>query len=68
MMNRLSHMLPPGGTNGQPHDDAPNGFAVNPFMMGAAPWQVQIYQAAFLQAQKQVEASQDEWPLAEWCD
>ena len=42
------------------------GFTVNPFVAQFNPsWQIQIYQAAFLQAQKAV-AEEDGWPMAEW--
>lgn len=43
-------------------------FALNPLVPQAAPWQMQIYQAAFMQAQQAVEAEEREnaWPLAEW--
>jgi hypothetical protein len=43
------------------------GFMVNPFAPSNPFWQMQIYQAAFLQAQKAVEEQRDEdWPMAEW--
>jgi hypothetical protein len=42
------------------------GFTVNPFAPAGPCWQMQIYQAAFLQAQKAVEDEMNEWPLAEW--
>jgi hypothetical protein len=42
------------------------GFTVNPFAPSSPTWQMQIYQAAFLQAQKALEEENDDWPLAEW--
>ena len=43
------------------------GFALNPFgPTSAASWHAQIYQAAFLQAQKEIEEDEDGWPMAEW--
>ena len=42
------------------------GFMMNPFAYLHPGWQAQIYQAAFLEAQKTVEAENHDWPLAEW--
>lgn len=46
--------------------NAGQGFTVNPFAPNSPGWQMQIYQAAFLQAQKALQDEQDDWPLAEW--
>jgi len=53
--------------SGNPEDAAESrvrGFAVNPLGSSLAPWQIQIYQAAFLKAQEDAEKDADGW--GEW--
>jgi len=44
-----------------------NGFRVNPFMVTTPAWQAQLYQAAYEQALRDVEAGRSDWLLSDWC-
>jgi hypothetical protein len=64
-VNRIANLLKKvAAEQGSP--TVRQGFTVNPFASANPGWQMQIYQAAFLQAQKAVEAEQDDFPIAEW--
>jgi hypothetical protein len=66
-VNRIANLLKRVAAEERSANDVGQGFTVNPFAAQCDPtWQMQLYQAAFLQAQKAVAEQDDDWPLAEW--
>ena len=64
--NRISPFL--HGAGAKPADDDNTGFIANPFGSATPDWQIQMYQAAYLKAQKDLQADSDAWPIAEFWD
>lgn len=64
-VNRIANLLKKVAAEEGPASVG-QGFTVNPFASSNPAWQMQIYQAAFLQAQKAVQQEDEDWPLAEW--
>jgi hypothetical protein len=60
-INRIAKFSNLPSDSGGPNESRLRGFVVNPFGPSIPDWQIQIYLAAFEQAQRETQGEQDPW-------
>lgn len=62
--NRIAKYSDMSDNTDAPSEPSLRGFRVNPLGPTITSWQIQFYQAAFMQAQQELDAEQNAW--GEW--